>query len=56
MFPFTKLQPNAGPKLREEILLLPTSLINHSHGGKLVNDHMTNISSAIDACVNPQSV
>jgi hypothetical protein len=46
--------PNVGPRLREEILLLPPSLINHSHGGEIVNDHMTNISSATDACVNPQ--
>jgi hypothetical protein len=42
--------------LRKEILLLPPSLINHSHGGEIVNDHMTNISGATDACVNPQSV
>jgi hypothetical protein len=37
VFPFTKLQPNAGPRLREEILLSP-SLINHSHGGEIVTN------------------
>jgi hypothetical protein len=56
VFPFTKLQPNVDPRLREENLLLPSFLINHSHGGEIVNDHMTNISSATDACVNPQSL
>jgi hypothetical protein len=53
VFPFTKLKLNAGPRLREEILL-PPSLINHSHGGEIVNDHMTSVSSATDACENPQ--
>jgi hypothetical protein len=41
--------------LREEILLLPPFIINHSHGGEIVADHMTNNSSATDACVNSQS-
>jgi hypothetical protein len=55
VFLFTKLKPNVGPRLREEILLLPPPLINHSHGGEIVNDHMTSVSSATDACENPQS-
>jgi hypothetical protein len=43
VFPFSKLQPNAGPKLRSEISLLPQFLTNPcSPRGQLDTDHMNN--------------
>jgi hypothetical protein len=46
VFPFSKLSPNAGPRLRAEISLLPPSL--YGAGGGLVLDHMTNVSNTAD--------
>jgi histone deacetylase 1/2 len=40
VFPFTSLNPNAGPLLRKEILLLPTSTQNSYEGAQNFNDHM----------------
>ena len=37
MFPFASLNPNAGKRLRQDILLLPTS---SSHGDTHANDYM----------------
>lgn len=43
IFPFSKLHPNAGARLRSEILLLPQSLLNSRPvGGESVGDHLTN--------------
>jgi histone deacetylase 1/2 len=44
VFPFSKLHANAGSRLREEILLLPSHLLNPS-GDELIGDHMTNNTS-----------
>jgi hypothetical protein len=44
VFPFSKLHANAGSRLREEILLLPSHLINPS-GDELIGDHMINNTS-----------
>lgn len=33
IFPFSELHPNAGQCLRDEINLLPASLLNPDHGG-----------------------
>jgi hypothetical protein len=49
-FPCSKIHPNAGPRLREEISLLPSSLTNNSPGGELVFYHMTNLSNTTDPC------
>ena len=43
VFPFQALNPNAGARLRSEILLLPSHLSNPSdHGGINTDDHMIN--------------
>jgi hypothetical protein len=42
VFPFSKLHPNAGARLRSEILLLPSNLLNPSFGDDFVVDSMTN--------------
>jgi hypothetical protein len=47
VFPFSKLHDNAGARLRDAILLLPSSLRNPSSGDDLVVDHMSN-----DVCTN----
>jgi hypothetical protein len=41
-FPFSKLHPNAGARLREEISLLSQNLINLSESEQL-NDHVANL-------------
>jgi hypothetical protein len=48
LFPFSKLHPNAGARLRSEVLLLPTSPVNSSSSGgdntsDLSNDSPTNL-------------
>jgi hypothetical protein len=47
MFPFSKLHPNAGPRLFAEFSLIPPSL--YSAGGELVFDSMSNVSIATKA-------
>jgi hypothetical protein len=42
IFPFSKLHPNAGARLRSEILLLPSNLLNPSDGDELVDDSVSN--------------
>jgi hypothetical protein len=44
IFPFPKLQSNASPRWRSEILLLPPTLTHSSfsHGVGLATNHMTN--------------
>jgi hypothetical protein len=42
VLPFSKLHPNAGARLRSEILLLPSALPNTSSGDESVGDSMTN--------------
>jgi len=42
VFPFSQLHPNAGPRLRSEVLLIPTSN-SASNGGNAVDDHLTNL-------------
>jgi hypothetical protein len=54
-FPFSKLRPDAGPRLRVEISLLPPTLVHTSHGGDLVLDHMTNTSNSTDPGARLQS-
>jgi hypothetical protein len=49
IFPFSTLHHNAGPRLREEILLLPPSLINNFSRGELATDHMTSVSNATNS-------
>jgi hypothetical protein len=46
-FPFSKLHPNAGARLREEISLLPQNLINLSESEQL-NDHVANLPDESD--------
>lgn len=46
VFPFSKLHPNAGSRLCQEILLLPPDMRNNlslDHGGELCIDQMTNV-------------
>jgi hypothetical protein len=45
LFPFQKLKlnPNAGARLRAEILLLPTTSQTHGLGDEFVNDSMTDM-------------
>jgi hypothetical protein len=50
VFPFSKLRPNAGPRLRAKISLLPPSLTNNYFGGDLVFDHMSYAPSATNSC------
>jgi hypothetical protein len=41
LFPFASLNPNAGSRLRQEILLLPTnSPFTSTHGETHINDYM----------------
>ena len=40
MFPFAELHPNAGRRLRNEILLLPTHSSSHTCGDVQLDDHM----------------
>jgi hypothetical protein len=43
IFPFAELNPNAGARLRDEILLLPTHLLPPTcfdQGGELIDDHL----------------
>jgi hypothetical protein len=54
IFPFSKLKPNVGPQLRSEILLLPPSLINPTHGGVSTTNHMTNELTSYDGCADVQ--
>jgi hypothetical protein len=42
VFPFSKLHPNAGERLRSEILLLPSNLLNPSSGNESVDCSLTN--------------
>lgn len=42
IFPFSKLLPNVGPRLRSEVLLLPPSLLNPTPGHEHVDDHRPN--------------
>ena len=49
VFPFSKLHPNAGPRLRQEINLLPSHLLNSGGVDCIAND--TNISVEDSACV-----
>jgi histone deacetylase 1/2 len=48
-FPFSKLHANAGSRLRQEVLLLPSHLLNPL-GDELIDDHMpnSNISNPVD--------
>jgi histone deacetylase 1/2 len=46
-FPFSKLHPNAGARLREEISLLPQNLLNSSESGQL-HDHVANLPNESD--------
>jgi hypothetical protein len=55
VFPFSKLHPDAGPRLRDEIALLPPTLVHTSHGGDLVLDHMTNTSNSTNPGARLQS-
>jgi len=41
-FPFKELHPNAGARLRSEILLLPSSL-RENFGDEQLDDHLTNV-------------
>jgi histone deacetylase 1/2 len=41
-FPFSKLHPNAGARLRSEISLLPSNLLNPSRGDESVIDTVSN--------------
>jgi hypothetical protein len=43
VFPFMKLQPNSGPKLLSDILLLPPTLLNLTAGDDLVTNHVPNM-------------
>jgi hypothetical protein len=41
LFPFASLNPNAGSRLRQEILLLPTdSSLTSTHGETHINEYM----------------
>jgi hypothetical protein len=49
IFPFTKLHPNAGARLRSEILLLPSTLLSSdpmTSGDKHAADPLTNVPAA----------
>lgn len=58
VFPFATLHPNAGARLRAEISLLPSNLMNTStldQGGEEQNDQMFNIhipNATNDACTD----
>jgi hypothetical protein len=43
IFPFAKLNPNAGARLRSEILLLSNHLFVPTSGCELLNDLCTNV-------------
>jgi hypothetical protein len=47
LFPFHKLNPNAGARLRAEILLLPSTSQGHATGDEFTDDPMT------DMLINP---
>lgn len=47
IFPFSKLHPNKGSRLRSEILLLPSHLLNNPRGESVV-DKVSNDSNPID--------
>lgn len=46
IFPFSNLHPNAGHRLRNEILLLHASLRNHAFGKNCGDNNIFNISTA----------
>jgi hypothetical protein len=48
VFPFFKLFLDAGPRLRAEITLHPSTLVHQFHGSGLVFDHMANTSNPPD--------
>jgi hypothetical protein len=48
VFTFSKLHPNAAPRVRAEISFLPSSLFRA--GGGLVCDQLTNASDATNSC------
>jgi len=50
VFPFSKLHPNAGVRLRSKILLIPSSLRNPSDGYDNSSDHLGNDSLYTDHC------
>lgn len=50
IFPFSKLHPNAGSRLRSEVLLLPSKLLNPFTWDELRDDHGTNNSAANSFC------
>jgi hypothetical protein len=43
IFPFHKLNPNAGARLRAEILLLPSTSQGHATGDEFMDDPMTDM-------------
>jgi hypothetical protein len=45
VFPFSKLDSNAGARLRSDISLLPQSLLNPitNHGGEHIDDHVSDL-------------
>jgi hypothetical protein len=45
VFPFSRLHPNAGARLKSEHTLLPPTLF-HNYGDKTVCDHITDIPSS----------
>lgn len=49
VYPFARLHPNAGARLRSEILLLPPSLLNSSYGDNNISGPSGNDS----LCTNP---
>jgi histone deacetylase 1/2 len=54
IFPFAKLNPNAGARFRSELSLLPPELLNSSSsGGAQIHDHVSNIQPA--NATNPDS-
>jgi hypothetical protein len=56
VFPFSNLHPNAGARLRKEILLLPTHLLNSSLGNEFVDGHVTNASNSANFHEDTQEI
>lgn len=48
IFPFSKLHPNAGARLRSELLLLPSTLLNPVSGDESVVDPVSDNANPVD--------
>jgi len=56
IFPFAKLNPNAGARLRAEVSLLPSLFISDTLGGDRVQNHVHNVPTNVSPSLHSQNL